>query len=204
MLFKSVFTIVAALATFVAADEDKGNGCGCDKPVQHHHRRCSSSSSSSSSRCDSSCSTSETRKVVQKLQDKFNLLINACDYAGAKALARPNTSVSIISAACDNEACCVENESLADFVGQYQCGDKLYYFQPNEQNIRQYPNGTVVYSQYVLNVPVADPTVMNAYLYNYHWSPVYGCNFQLTYIDGNNLGCPTYVFELQECLLCQQ
>lgn len=197
MLFSTLASLFVAVAAASTA-EDKWSPRGCNKPCHS-----SSSSSSSSRHCpQSGCPPKHARKIVKELMTEFNAKVVACDYLGAAAMARVTASTSIIEPGCEPLQCCVRNAGLTDFLSRYTCGDELQFFQPTEDNIRMFANGTVVYSQQVLNIPTADPTVMNAYQYNYHWTPVYGCNYQLTYVDGNSLKCPNYVFELPECALC--
>jgi len=220
MFVKSLIAFVAGLAALAVASEQNDvkwvphGGCGCRKPSSsssssssssHHHRRCrKSSSSSSSSHCPQpGCSPANSRKFVKQLMAEYNSLLVNCQYVAIQGLARNPTPTSIIEPGCESNVCCTKQRTLPDYLAaNYACGDSLKFFQPTEDNIRMYANGTVVYTQMVLNVPAADSTAMNVYTYNYHWTPVYGCNFQLSYIDGNSAYCPTYVLGMSDCQLC--
>lgn len=222
MLLNTLLSCAVLLTGLLATTaEDKWaprGGCGCRKPSSssssssssHHPRRChrksSSSSSSSSSDCHVApvCSPCNSRKFVRELMAQQNAWLQAGEFARVKAMANSLASTSVIYPGCESNTCCHTEQSFSDFIDNtFDAGDKLLFFQPEEDNIRMYPNGTVVYSQTVLEVPLETAPGMNVFTYNYYWTPVYGCNFQLTYVDGNSIFCPTYVLDLPACAPCE-
>ena len=194
-----IFGLISlALASQESQEQAKHHGCGC-----RHSSSSSSSSSSSCSSSSSSCSLKDAHKKVLHLQRQWNALISACDYDAARVLASPQASTSIIENGCLTGTCCVSVQNLAGFLNRYSCGDELFNFALSEDSVKMFPNGTIVVSQQQVNVPIADRTVMTSTRYNYHWTPIHGCYFKLTYITGNSANCGTYIDNVIPCAPCQ-
>lgn len=209
MLFKSLISFALALAAVCWAQEEdvKGQGCGCRKPSSssssssHHHRRRHHHHHRPHNDCNG-CSPSNSRKFVKQLQAEYNTLLQTCNFNGILQMAAPGTSVFTINPDCLPNTCCSRTFSLPDYLSTHTCGDTYQFMEPTEDNVKMYPNGTVVITQIVLTIPLAAPNDMQVYTLNYNWTPTFGCNFQLSYIYGNALGCPNFIGTPLPCLLC--
>lgn len=160
--------------------------------------RCPSSSSSSWPCCCPESAYDE----VRFLQEKFEKSLLYCNYQTAAALTSQCFSFSTIESDCDPTTCCLLQGNFDAFRSRYQCNDQISVLIPEVQYMKHYSNGTVVVQKLVVNVKADDSKDMSAYIYNYHWSPDCKCKYQLTYIDGNNIKCDSYIPDLIYCKSC--
>lgn len=199
-----LLAVAFASASVASASADKGCGCGV-KPVHRRHRRSSSSSSSADAGCGRRCSPADAAAAVLKQQAKFDRLVAECNYTAARAMGTADASFSLIQPGCMPNTCCLRSGTLAGLLSVYDCSDSLYTFYPTlDNNIRMFPNGTIVLTQAEVRIRVAEPSLPRINTYNYHWQPVRGqsCQFALSYIDGNNIQCPNFVLGALPCMPC--
>lgn len=178
------------------------------RPCAHSSSSSSSSSSSTSSGCSSwsecsVCPDKQAKKRILELQAEAETFIKGCKSDEFRALQSQDFSFSVIGLGCEASSCC--NVLGSDFYNQfYHCGDSIDFYAPNKHNIRKFSNGTVIVSKLQTVILGSDQaTILNSML-NFHWSPSYfnPCDYQLSYIDGNNIGCGSYIEDLPECGLC--
>jgi hypothetical protein len=53
-----------------------------------------------------------------------------------------------------------------------------------------------------VSVSRVNQTNLSSYLYTFHWDPIGYCNYQLSFLNGNNVLYPTYMYQLQPCGPC--
>jgi hypothetical protein len=139
---------------------------------------------------------------VKNLQAQAEYYIQSQNVVDWPTISAYDQSFAIYELGCG--ACCLSTGNATAFINRFAVGDKISFYIPNPDYIKRFDNGTVVVSKLAVQIPAATPFEVVNYWYNFYWSPEpYGkCNFKLSYIDGNVLNCPNYVFEAPNCAAC--
>lgn len=169
-----------------------------------HCRPCQrSSSSSSSSRDCRNCPDEKARKKVKSLQAEAEYYLSTAKYDKFDSLTSYSLTWALNILNCTQTGCCYQlGDDFANSL--YTPGDQLFFLTPTPDYIKRFPNGTIVVSKIQVKIPNGQPGIVVNTELNFHWNPVsFGsCNFELSYIDGNSINCPNFVFELPACAPC--
>lgn len=196
MQFSAIVALAVAALAFVSADSEVKH-----KPHHRHH----SSSSSSSSDHGCACTEAEAIKEVKRMQKSVEMALITDNTATFSMLSTNDFSYALNVRSCMPPNCCFQLGDKASFMDYYSADDRLVEFFYNQPNyIKRFHNGTIVVNKTQIRIPAeGDNTDTNI---NFYYSPtsIRGCEFKLSYVDGNSLGCPTFQQNLPECMLCDK